>query len=172
VKLSLVLCTAAVLLGSAALIAYSELVSFSGTASPPEVGPEQWPRDSKLERVPGQRSLVIFAHPRCACTDATLAEISRLLTVVRRSGSAYPSIVLVANLDDDTEHTPLLEAARAVPGLSLFRDTNATEAQRFKVSTSGTTLLFSATGDLLFRGGVTGARGHHGDNYGATALGL
>ena len=37
-------------------------------------------------------------------------------------------------------------------------------------STSGQTLLFDRDGDLIFSGGITGGRGHSGDNAGRDAI--
>jgi hypothetical protein len=51
-----------------------------------------------------------------------------------------------------------------------MRDDGGVEARRFGVKTSGTVLLYSALGRLLFHGGITGSRGHEGDNYGITRL--
>ena len=38
------------------------------------------------------------------------------------------------------------------------------------MATSGHALLFDRDGRLLFRGGITPARGHEGDNFGASAI--
>jgi hypothetical protein len=50
------------------------------------------------------------------------------------------------------------------------RDDRGVEAERFGTSTSGQTLLYSADGRLLFSGGITGSRGHAGDNEGRDGL--
>ena len=44
------------------------------------------------------------------------------------------------------------------------------EARRFHASTSGQTLVYGASGHLTFAGGITGARGHEGDNPGRRAV--
>ena len=49
-------------------------------------------------------------------------------------------------------------------------DDEGTEANRFHAATSGQTLLYDAAGSLLFSGGITGSRGHSGDNAGQTAI--
>ncbi|HTN03085.1 MAG TPA: hypothetical protein VL132_14455, partial [Planctomycetaceae bacterium] len=40
----------------------------------------RWPADSQLPRVPGRPMVVVFLHPRCPCSRATLEELSRLMT--------------------------------------------------------------------------------------------
>ena len=51
-----------------------------------------------------------------------------------------------------------------------MRDDDGAEARRFGVETSGQTLLYDARGALIFSGGITGSRGHAGENAGAAAL--
>ncbi len=50
------------------------------------------------------------------------------------------------------------------------RDDAGSEARRFGVETSGQTLLYDRRGTLIFSGGITGSRGHAGDNAGEAAL--
>jgi hypothetical protein len=49
-------------------------------------------------------------------------------------------------------------------------DEGGIEARRFHAQTSGQTMLFDSAGHLLFSGGITGARGHAGDNVGQSAV--
>jgi hypothetical protein len=49
-------------------------------------------------------------------------------------------------------------------------DEGGAEARRFGATTSGHAVLYSPDGRLLFRGGLTGARGHAGDNANLDAL--
>ncbi len=51
-----------------------------------------------------------------------------------------------------------------------MEDIQGREALRFGAATSGQTLLYDASGRLLFSGGITPARGHAGDNDGSDAL--
>jgi hypothetical protein len=64
----------------------------------------------------------------------------------------------------------LRTAAAAVLGASVVDDPNETEAHRFHAHTSGTTLLYDAAGHLRFAGGITGSRGHEGENIGEARL--
>jgi hypothetical protein len=45
-------------------------------------------------------------------------------------------------------------------------DRNGVEARRFGAGTSGHVVIYGGDGRLLFSGGITGARGHVGDNVG------
>jgi len=44
------------------------------------------------------------------------------------------------------------------------------EAARFHATTSGYVLLYDVNGKLRFHGGITGSRGHSGDNAGRSAI--
>jgi hypothetical protein len=52
----------------------------------------------------------------------------------------------------------------------VIRDDDGHEAARFGTVTSGQTLLYDTHGHLIFSGGITGARGHAGDNAGRSTL--
>ena len=54
--------------------------------------------------------------------------------------------------------------------MQSVRDDGGAEARAFGVETSGQTLLYDAAGKLRFNGGITGSRGHAGDNAGRKAL--
>jgi hypothetical protein len=48
----------------------------------------------------------------------------------------------------------------------VLSDPEGREAQRFGAATSGHTFIYDKNGKLLFSGGLTGSRGHEGDNIG------
>src|SRR5687767_12178133 len=54
--------------------------------------PVAWPEASPVKPTPDRPTLVLFAHPRCPCTLATLGELAR---VVARSGDRIRADVLV-----------------------------------------------------------------------------
>ena len=61
-------------------------------------------------------------------------------------------------------------SAAAIPNVTVVRDDDGLEARRFGAATSGQSLLYDVNGRLLFSGGITGSRGHSGDNAGRTAM--
>jgi hypothetical protein len=63
----------------------------------------------------------------------------------------------------------LWETAAAVPGVRVVRDDGA-EAWRFGARVSGQVMVYDHAGRLQFSGGITGARGHEGDNAGRDAI--
>jgi hypothetical protein len=60
--------------------------------------------------------------------------------------------------------------ARSIPGVVVRSDAKGREAARFGMTASGHASLYSTAGRLLFNGGITGGRGHVGDNPGRSAL--
>lgn len=71
---------------------------------------------------------------------------------------------------EDWVKTDLWNKAKGIPGVVVINDVDASESRRFNVETSGQTVVYSQSGDLLFQGGVTASRGHAGDNDGKQAI--
>lgn len=110
-------------------------------------------------------------HPRCQCTAASLAELERVLS--RNPGRAEVALLFVqpAGVGADWEDTDTWRQAARLPGLSLRSlDPDGRRAAYFGARTSGQTYLYSAQGNLLFSGGLTGSRGHQGENEGSLLL--
>lgn len=129
-----------------------------------------WPVDSGLKRSGRLPALVVFLHPRCPCSSATLEELNRLLA--RTEGQVETQIVFAYPElgEPGGQPAPLLSQARSLPGVTVTMDAALRETTRFGVMTSGTVLLYGPTGRRLFDGGITIARGHAGDNDFAAAL--
>jgi hypothetical protein len=137
----------------------------------PEVTPV-WPAGSRLNRGENKPLLVVFFHPKCPCSRATLEELSVLLA---RSRGLDVRAVFVSESDPDAslEEGGLWKQASRLPGVVPCKDPGGIEAAAFGGATSGDAFLFDAGGNLVFRGGLTVARGHSGDNLGVdTVAGL
>lgn len=143
---------------------------YAGTAGAADKPPPHWPGDSKITRNPRGATLVMFAHPHCPCTRASMGELEKI--VARCEGSVEPWIVfyLPQQADADWEKTDLWKSAAAIPGAHVISDLDGVEAGRFHALTSGQTIVYGADGKLLFGGGITSARGHAGDNDGESAV--
>ena len=132
--------------------------------------PQRWPAVSALTRTMGEPALVVFAHPQCPCTRASLGELGEVLARVRRPLKTFVVFLKPASFEAGWEKTGLWAAAAQLPGAVAVRDDGGAEARAFGVETSGQVLLYDAAGKLRFNGGITGSRGHAGDNPGRTAL--
>ncbi|MDP9115261.1 MAG: RedB protein, partial [Acidobacteriota bacterium] len=60
--------------------------------------------------------------------------------------------------------------AQHLENVTVSWDDGGAEAKRFGATTSGSVLLYSSKGELLFAGGVTASRGHVGENFGLSRL--
>ncbi|HEV3344857.1 MAG TPA: hypothetical protein VG125_31055 [Pirellulales bacterium] len=118
----------------------------------------------------GKATLLLFLHPQCPCSRATIGELAR--AVSRRSGGLDTRLFFYRPGDSPPgwEKTDLWQMAEGIPGTRLFADADGALAARFGVRTSGQALLYDPEGGLVFAGGMTGARGHAGDNSGQSAI--
>lgn len=150
--------------GSAALWRYKQ------TPSADLLAPVDWPVQSKLARATELPTLLLFLHPRCACSHASVEELSRLMT---RAQGLVRAHVVFFRPDGSTpswSRGALWSEAAAIPGVALSEDEGAIEARRFHGETSGHAVLYDAHGHRIFDGGITAARGHAGDSAGSGAL--
>ncbi|WP_422927827.1 hypothetical protein [Singulisphaera sp. PoT] len=141
--------------------------------SPGVIGPApaRWPAESGLRHDTSRMNLIMFAHPRCPCTRASLAALSELMDHCRSSVSA--EVLFYEPSEVHWGEAELWRKARAIPGVKVRGDRDGAEAERFGAMTSGTVLLFDPTGKQLFMGGITGGRGQSGPNAGlASAIAL
>ena len=154
----------AVVGGMGALLSYK---STPGTAAEP---PARWPIQSSIDPKPGRATLVMLAHPHCPCTRASIHELALLMTRLSGELSATVLFVRPPGADADWEATDLLRSATAIPGVTVQVDDDGHEARIFRAQTSGQTVVYDATGRLVFSGGITPSRGHEGDNVGRSAI--
>jgi hypothetical protein len=132
--------------------------------------PARWPTSSILARSAGRPTLVLLAHPQCSCTLASLDELGEALARTHDRPKTYVLFLKPEGFANGWEQTESWRIASAIPDVTAVRDDSGHEANRFGAVTSGQTLLFDADGTLLFSGGITGARGHAGDNAGRSEL--
>ena len=130
------------------------------------VAPESWPRASRISRPRDRATLVMFAHPQCPCSHASVSELARLMARFDGRLAGYVVFTRPAGVAEDWDHTELRKRAAAIPGVSVLSDEGGSEVARFRVVTSGATVLYDTEGRLLFSGGITSARGHEGDSFG------
>jgi hypothetical protein len=132
--------------------------------------PGIWPSQSKIPHASGQPTLVMFAHPHCPCTRASIGELMVLMTRCQNKVQASVVFLRPKGSGEDWLHTDLWRSAAAIPGVTVRADDEGQEARRFHVTTSGHVVLYDVDGKLLFSGGITFARGHSGDNAGRAAI--
>jgi hypothetical protein len=145
------------------------LWAYAGTPGPPAAALPAWPA-AAFARDAGKPALVLFLHPQCPCSRATVSELARRLAEVHASPAVYALIYRPSEARAGWEHTDLWDSAAAIPGVHVMTDDGGAMAHAFGAIVSGQALLYDAAGALQFSGGITGARGHEGDNPGHSAV--
>jgi hypothetical protein len=142
------------------------LMAYQTRAGVAAASPSAWPAGTGLQFDSHRYNLVLFAHPKCPCTQATLAELETVLT---RRGNEIKSTLCVFDPEGappDWTQTSLVQKAKAIPGVEVIVDRGGTIAAKFGAMTSGQVVLFDRNGHRIFTGGITGTRGHAGENRG------
>lgn len=154
------------------LIATSFGWLFRYQSMPGEVtaAPSQWPSGVRI--VPKQDcfNLVVFLHPRCPCSRATLNELSRTLARCPANFNVQVLVWKPSSAALDWTKTDIFHSAELLPSCSIHVDEDGRDAEQFGAATSGHMVLFGKSGELLFSGGITSLRGHEGANPASDAL--
>jgi len=151
---------------------FAGVAVYKGTPGDPAgPAPLVFPDAPPLERAEGERKLLVFLHPRCACSHATLAELERLLVGAPRQGLSVDLIFLLPEGEDEGfADTALHRKASRIPRSRSHLDRGGALAARFGAGTSGHTLFYDEAGALRFSGGITPSRGHEGASQGGQRL--
>jgi hypothetical protein len=109
------------------------------------------------QRQPGRPLLVMVVHPRCPCTEASLAELGDLLA---RSHGAIDALLL----EYQARGWPPPPATVELGGvrIPIVPDIDGAVAATLGAETSGHCVFVDAQGKIRFHGGLTLARGHRG----------
>jgi hypothetical protein len=146
------------------------MATYEFTPAPIAKVRNQWPSDSRLELDRQRPTLVMFIHPHCPCSRASLTELSVLVAHCRDRAALQIVFVRPSGLPQQWEQSGLWKSALQIPGAVAACDPSGVEAERFQATASGESFLFAPDGRLLFHGGITPSRGHAGDNAGRAAL--
>jgi hypothetical protein len=161
-------------LGSCWLVAVGlglwTLLDYQTTAGAVSALSQAWPAGTAVPLDPEKPTLVMFVHPLCPCSRASLHELQVLVT---HGGQQVRSIVVFCKpkgLSSDWTNSDLWKTARSTPGVTCFADADGRETNLFHAQVSGEAMLYESSGRLLFHGGLTVSRGHEGDNPGRLAI--
>lgn len=144
------------------------LYEFKGTV--PASLADRWPENPVIQFDSERPTLLMFLHPRCPCSAASIAQLDRVLS---RYPGRFRACVLIARpsgVPEDWEEGANLGAARRLPDNTLLLDPEGALAQRFGALNSGTVQAFDREGNRLFSGGITASRGHEGESLGSLSL--
>jgi hypothetical protein len=129
----------------------------------------EWPRDTAIARPSGFR-IVMFVHPMCPCTAASIAELDNSLTRIPAEVSVTVVAVTAGLAAETLDSSRLVAELRALPRISLQFDATGAERQRFGAVVSGEVFAFQDDGRRVYHGGMTSGRGHVGESIGQQQL--
>ena len=143
---------------------------YSTTPGHQDYAPTRWPTFTTLQRASDRCTLVMFVHPKCPCSRASLDELAAILA--HSGGHLRADVVFLSPTGEPASwvHTDLWETALRLPETSTISDPAGRQARLFHASVSGETLVYDSLGNLRFHGGITDGRGHAGDNPGCSAI--
>ncbi len=153
------------------VVALEWLSRYESTAVISGETPALWPTDVPPAGSPSGQTLIMFAHPRCPCTRASLRELGIILASQPDVSLAKVVFFRPNEADESWSHSEIVRQARALSGVEVTWDDDGRLAARFGVQTSGHVVFYDAMGTLKFSGGVTALRGHEGWNAGRAAVG-
>jgi hypothetical protein len=145
------------------------LLGFEATPGPAGRLSPAWPGTS-IKPASQRPTLLVFAHPRCPCTRATVEELALLMTHCQGRVEAHVLFYRPGGAEPGWERTDTWEAAARIPGVRVAVDPDGAQAARFAAETSGHAVLYGPDGRLWFSGGITDGRGHAGESGGRRAI--
>jgi hypothetical protein len=132
------------------------MVRYESTPGPKQTAPSRWPRESTFTRAADRTTLLVFMHPLCSCSEATLAELEQL---VASNGREFRSLAVFAipELGDAAwgagtgtqtawKDSPVVRHAQSIDGVSVIFDPGGIETRRFGAVTSGFVAVYGAVG--------------------------
>jgi hypothetical protein len=117
----------------------------------------------------GRDCLLMFVHPKCPCSRASLSQFAEIVAQNRDRVSAAIVFVKPPGVSEGWERSFLWDSAKKMAGVQLLSD-DGTLARELGSETSGHVVLYDAAGRLLFTGGITRSRGHEGESVGGRAV--
>lgn len=132
--------------------------------------PLEWPGSGLVSPEPNAATLIMFVHPRCTCTPASLLEMQAIVAQTTKPVAPWVLLLKPHGTDSEWNGNAIAELVRRVPNARLLTDQDGIEAARFGAETSGHVVLYDPAGHLLFSGGITERRGVTADNAARRAV--
>lgn len=125
-----------------------------------------WPMASAIVPATDRPTLLMFLHPQCPCSRASLTELKEILAECAGPLDVRILFYQPSGVSDAWWQTDIYALALTVPGARVSLDRDLAEGHCFGARTSGHTVLFTSDGRQQFAGGITAGRGHVGQNAG------
>jgi hypothetical protein len=152
------------------VVGFSILERYESTPGRTLASRDKWPTHSAIQADLHKPTLLMFVHPQCPCSRASVSELSEMAESVGKRIRLYVVFYKPSGFPPDWDKTETWRMAGHIPGAIRVEDPDGKEAARFNSATSGQAMLYSAQGQLLFSGGLTNGRGQTGLSGGRLAL--
>lgn len=149
------------------LLCFGIFISLEYEKTPARVVQAVGPIPSSLSTLPSpakEFQLLMFAHPKCACTKASLSELARFMYVNNTVETRI--YFIVPRSYGSWKDSETVKIASKIPGVAVSVDYDGAIAKSYQAVASGECFLFDRKSNLLFHGGITQSRGHEGANAG------
>ena len=129
---------------------------------------EQAPAPNKIEVA--KPKLMMFIHPKCTCTRASVVELHKLVDGVDTDVDIIAYFVEYNSLENTLEESEHWKKLARHDEIIRKRDPEGTKASKYGALTSGHCVLYDANGKLIYQGGITPSRGHEGKSPGQAKI--
>jgi hypothetical protein len=149
---------------------FAQMASYQSTPGQSAKAARRMPTVAQINPVGGTGTIVMFIHPKCPCTQASLSELERLVSQIPAETRTYVVCAVPAEAGADWLDTALVSRARSLAGVVVLNDTDGAMLSAFDAKTSGETFVYDKNSERIFHGGITSSRGHEGANAGRFAV--
>lgn len=132
--------------------------------------PSYWPSAATFSTYTSGSRLLMVAHPRCPCSRASIGELAVIMAQTPSNVEATVLFYSPSDQDANWTKTDIWEGAQSIPGVQVIADIDGSIIKQFNATTSGEVLVYDKSGNIAFWGGITGSRGHSGENAGRQAV--
>ncbi len=108
-------------------------------------------------------TIILFYHPKCPCTFATIRCLERLSTNFRTQPQIHAFAYRPQDESDTWIDSRSTRVLRNLEDIRIHPDIDGERFRRFGVRVSGHILIYDKNCDLTFSGGITPFRSHEGD---------
>ncbi|MEO5969296.1 MAG: hypothetical protein ABIQ95_05165 [Bdellovibrionia bacterium] len=128
------------------------------------------PPQSEIDLSDKPYTLVMFGHPKCPCSRASLVELEKLMSVYSKNFGIKIIFYHPKTATPDWFETDIVAKAKSLPDVKVTFDPDGRLANIIGARTSGMTYVFDKQRRQIFMGGITGSRGHEGENDGTRSI--
>jgi hypothetical protein len=119
------------------------LIKFQMTPGQAAAAVQAWPGSGVLEFAPDRPTLLMFVHPECSCSQASLGELQELLTACDNRVAVHLLFFKPTDQSENWSHSDLWNKANAIPGVQVQFDPGGRLAKLFGAKTSGQVMVYS-----------------------------